>query len=128
DASGKLLEPARITVFHNGILVQNNEEPFRPTSWLKWLPYADTGGRGPIALQDHDHPVRYRNIWLSELPERPAPTAQILAQPTVITLPAEILDQYAGQYLLNAKPGAPKATIAREGGHLTCPVPCRPQP
>ena len=70
------LEPARMTLFHNGILVQNNEEPFGPTSWLKWLPYKDQGDRGPIALQDHDHPVRYRNIWLRELPERPAPTAE----------------------------------------------------
>ena len=33
--AGKLLEPARVTVFHNGILVQNNEEPLGPTSWLE---------------------------------------------------------------------------------------------
>jgi hypothetical protein len=70
DGSGKLTEPARVTVFHNGILIQNSEEPFGPTSWLKWLPYEDQGGRGPIALQDHDHPVRYRNLWVRELPER----------------------------------------------------------
>ena len=128
DAAGNLLEPARVTVFHNGILVQNNEEPFGPTSWLKWLPYKGIGDRGPISLQDHDHPVRYRNIWLRELPERPAPTAEILARPKVISLPAEILDQYTGQYLLNPKPGAPKATIAREGGHLTVSFPFRPEP
>ncbi len=47
DASGNLQEPARITVFHNGILVQNNEEPFGPTSWLKWLPYAGSGRPRP---------------------------------------------------------------------------------
>ncbi len=128
DAAGKLLEPARVTVFHNGILVQNNEEPFGPTSWLKWLPYEHAGDRGPIALQDHDHPVRYRNIWLRELPERPAPTAEILARPKVIGLPAAILDQYAGQYLLDPKPSAPKATIAREGDHLTVSFPFRPEP
>jgi hypothetical protein len=127
DGSGKLLEPARVTVFHNGILVQNNEEPFGPTSWLKWLPYEDRGGRGPIALQDHDHPVRYRNLWLRELPERPAPTAADLARPKTVTLPPEILDRYAGQYRLNAKPDAPKATIAREGDHLTVTFPFRPQ-
>jgi hypothetical protein len=127
DPSGKLLEPARITVFHNGLLVQNNEEPFGPTSWLKWLPYEDKGGRGPVSLQDHDHPVRYRNIWLLELPERPAPTAQELARPKVVTLPAEVLDRYAGQYLLNAKPDSPRATIAREGGHLTVSFPFRPR-
>jgi hypothetical protein len=128
DAAGKLLEPARVTLFHNGLLVQNNEEPFGPTSWLKWLPYADRGGRGPISLQDHDHPVRYRNIWLRELPDRPAPTAADLARPEVVTLPAEVLDRYAGEYLVNAKPGAPKATIIRQDGHLVITFPFRPQP
>jgi hypothetical protein len=128
DGSGKLVEPARVTLFHNGVLVQNNEEPFGPTSWLKWLPYTDQGDHGPISLQDHDHPVRYRNIWLRELPDRPAPTAKELARPKVVTLPAEVLDRYTGQYLLNAKPDAPKATIARDGGHLTVSFPFRPEP
>jgi len=128
DTSGKLLEPARVTVFHNGILVQNNEEPFGPTSWLKWLPYTDQGSRGPISLQDHDHPVRFRNIWLRELPERPAPTAEQVARPKVVSVPSQVLDQYAGEYLLNDKPQAPKATIKREDGHLVITFPFRPQP
>jgi hypothetical protein len=128
DASGTLLEPARVTLFHNGILVQDNEEPFGPTSWLKWLPYTHLGDRGPISLQDHDHPVRYRNIWLRELPERPAPTAKALARPKVITLPTDVLDRYTGQYLLNAKPDAPQATILRDGPHLVVTFPFRPQP
>jgi hypothetical protein len=128
DAARRLREPARVTVFHNGILVQNNEDPFGPTSWLKWLPYQDVGGRGPISLQDHDHPVRCRNIWLRELPERPAPPAADRARPKVITLPTEVLDQYAGQYLLGPKSRAPKATIAREDGHLTVSFPFRPEP
>ncbi|AGA24870.1 family 16 glycoside hydrolase [Singulisphaera acidiphila] len=127
DTSGKLLEPARITVFHNGILVQNNEEPFGPTSWLKWLPYEDHGSRGPITLQDHDHPVRYRNIWLRELPERPAPKA-VDDRPKSVALSTDLLDRYAGQYLLNDKANAPKATIAREGDHLTITFPFRPRP
>ena len=85
-----------MTLFHNGVLVQNNEEPFGPTSWLKWLPYINQGDRGPISLQDHDHPVRYRNIWLREIPDRAEPTAGNLARPAVITLPAAVLDQYRG--------------------------------
>lgn len=128
DSSGKLLEPARITVFHNGILVQNNEEPFGPTSWLKWLPYSDRGGRGPITLQDHDHPVRYRNIWLRELPERAMPPIADLASRKTVTLPSELLDRYAGKYFLGEEPDDPKATIAREGNHLTITFPWRPQP
>ncbi len=129
DASGKLLEPARVTLFHNGILVQNNEEPIGPTSWLKAFPYSsEQGERGPIALQDHDHPVHFRNIWVRELPERPAPTASDLARPKIVTLPTTVLDQYAGQYYLNSKPDAPKVTITREEGHLVITFPFRPQP
>jgi hypothetical protein len=127
DTGERLIEPARVTMFHNGILVQNNEQPFGPTSWLKWLPYSDTGDRGPIMLQDHDHPVRYRNIWVRELPERPAPTEKDLARPQRVFLTRDVLDQYSGQYLVNAKPDAPKATIAREGDHLTVSFPFRPQ-
>jgi hypothetical protein len=128
DTAGKLLEPARITVFHNGVLVQNNEEPFGPTTWLRWYPYTDQGATGPIALQDHDHPVHYRNIWVCELPERPAPTPADLARPRVVTLPAELLDRYAGQYQLKPGPDSPIATIRREDGHLTVALPFRPQP
>lgn len=128
DKGGVLLEPARITLFHNGILVQNNEEPFGPTSWLKWLPYTNEGDRGPIALQDHGHPVRFRNIWLRELPERPAPTADQRARPRVIALASEVLDQYAGRYLMGDGPDAPSATIARDGGRLAVSFSFRPQP
>jgi hypothetical protein len=126
NSAGALTEPARITVFFNGVLVQNNEEPFGPTSWLKWLPYQDRGGRGPIMLQDHDHPVHYRNIWILELPERPAPKPENLVRPKPVELPASVLDRYVGQYLANSKPDAPKVTIAREGDHLTVTFPFRP--
>jgi hypothetical protein len=114
-------------VFHNGVLVQNNEEPFGPTSWLKWLPYTDRGARGPISLQDHNHPVRYRNIWLRELPERPAPTEKDRARPAVIALPAEVLDRYAGVYLVSPKPSSSTATFAREGDQLIVTFSVRPQ-
>ncbi len=75
DHDGKLLEPARLTVIHNGILVQNNEELWGGTNWLEPAPYDHRLDRGPIELQDHGHKVRFRNIWLRELPERPTPPA-----------------------------------------------------
>jgi hypothetical protein len=127
-ADGALAEPARITVFQNGVLVQNNEEPFGPTSWLKWLPYSEHGGEGPISLQDHDHPVRYRNLWLVELPERAAPTAEARARPEAVSLDAATLDRYAGRYALGPGRGSARATVAREGDHLTLSLPFRPTP
>lgn len=126
DASGKLLEPARITLFHNGLLVQDNEEPIGPTSWLRALPYEDQGGRGPIKLQDHNHPVRYRNLWLRELPERPAPSAKDVAPPKAVAVAQGLLDRYAGRYRMGEGPNASVVTIAREGGHLTVAFPFRP--
>jgi len=67
DAQGKLLQPARLTVLHNGVLVQDNVTLSGPTAHQRRPPYAAHPDRLPIQLQDHDHPVRYRNIWIREL-------------------------------------------------------------
>ena len=67
DANGKLLRPARITSFHNGVLVQDNVELTGPTGHHVRPPYTAGPEKLPLSLQDHGHPVRYRNIWLREL-------------------------------------------------------------
>ena len=67
DKDGKLLRPARETVFHNGVLVQDNVELTGPTANGKRPPYSPQPEKLPLALQDHNHPVRYRNIWIREL-------------------------------------------------------------
>jgi hypothetical protein len=67
DKDGKLLRPARETVFHNGVLVQDNVELTGPTAHGKRPPYEPQPEKLPLALQDHGHPVRYRNIWIREL-------------------------------------------------------------
>ncbi len=67
DKDGKLLRPARETVFHNGVLVQDNVELTGPTAHKARPPYSPQPEKLPLALQDHGHPVRYRNIWIREL-------------------------------------------------------------
>ena len=67
DASGKLMRPARETVFHNGVLVQDNVELTGPTGHHVRPPYKPGPDKLPLALQDHNHPVRYRNVWIREL-------------------------------------------------------------
>jgi hypothetical protein len=67
DASGKLTRPAHVTVLHNGVLTQDNVEPTGPTGHHVRPPYQAGPNKLPLALQDHDHPVRYRNIWIREL-------------------------------------------------------------
>src|SRR6266446_4675303 len=64
---GKLLRPARVTVLHNGVLVQDNVEPSGPTAHGARPPYAPQPEKLPLALQDHSNPIRFRNIWIREL-------------------------------------------------------------
>jgi len=67
DQSGKLLRPARVTVFHNAVLVQDNVELSGPTEHGERPPYKPGPEKAPLALQDHGDLVRYRNIWIREL-------------------------------------------------------------
>jgi 3-keto-disaccharide hydrolase/Domain of unknown function (DUF3471) len=119
---GHLLQPARVTVFHNGILVQDNAEIWGATAWLKYYPYESQPDRLPLALQDHGNPVRYRNIWLRELAERtePGPTSP---ETTVIPMTTEALDRYTGKY--KAASGR-EIVIRREGSRLFAFVLARP--
>ncbi len=64
---GKLLRPARATVLHNGVLVQDNVTLTGPTEHGERPPYKAHPEKLPLALQDHGDPVRYRNIWIREL-------------------------------------------------------------
>ncbi len=66
-SDGSLVSPARITAFHNGVLIQNNVELTGATSWLERAAYKAHAEKLPISLQDHGNPVRYRNIWVREL-------------------------------------------------------------
>ena len=65
--SGFVVKPARITVLHNGVLVQDNFEIEGATVWRKRAKYKAHADKLPLQLQDHGHPVRYRNIWIREL-------------------------------------------------------------
>ena len=63
-ADGKLDKPAIVTVLHNGIVVHAATAFWGPTAHKKIDPYTPDNAKGPIALQDHGNPVRYRNIWI----------------------------------------------------------------
>jgi hypothetical protein len=69
-SDGAVRDSARVTVFHNGVLAQDNTII---TGWTvhgsraHYQPHPD---RLPLALQDHGNPVRFRDIWIRELPEK----------------------------------------------------------
>ncbi len=96
--TGSLLQPARITVLHNGVLVQDKVEVWGPTNWLQHAPYTAHPDKLPLSLQDHGNPVRFRNIWLRELPEASEPgPVQTKAEPVVVLKTAQ-LDRFVGKY------------------------------
>ena len=68
-ADGSVFSPARITVLHNGVLIQNNYDLRGDTPYIG-LPKYTLHGKGPIKLQDHgdpSKPLSFRNIWIREL-------------------------------------------------------------
>jgi hypothetical protein len=63
----KLIKPAFQTVFWNGVVVHNRKEVMGPMVYRQVARYRPHDAEGPIALQDHKNPVRYRNIWVRRL-------------------------------------------------------------
>jgi hypothetical protein len=59
--------PAMVTVLHNGVVVHHATAYWGPTAHKQILPYTPDLTKGPIALQDHANPVRFRNIWIRSL-------------------------------------------------------------
>ncbi len=63
----KLVEPARVTMFHNGVLVQYHQEIHGPCKYKAVAPYTPHPARMPLMIQYHGSPVRFRNIWIRDL-------------------------------------------------------------
>ena len=59
--SGEVLANPRMTVRHNGVVVHDDIELPKSTTAAPIKPGPQAG---PIFLQDHGNPVRYRNIWV----------------------------------------------------------------
>jgi 3-keto-disaccharide hydrolase len=69
-ADGTVTSPARVTVLHNGVLVQNHFEVKGGTVYIGPPSYTPHGPSG-IKLQSHGDPsppISFRNIWIRELP------------------------------------------------------------
>ena len=95
---GSLVTSARLTVFHNGVLVQDNHEAWGPTRWLQYFDYDGHPDRLPLSLQDHANPVRFRNIWLRELSESTGPGPAATPVREVMQLTRAQASRYAGAY------------------------------
>jgi hypothetical protein len=115
NSLGMVEKPARLTVFHNGVLVQDNVELWGATEWQKFKPYKLHPDKLPISLQDHGNPVRFRNIWVRELSEVPEKAPNY---PPAIVLENDILDKYTGKYIVEGDDEDWEIRILREGNRL----------
>ena len=66
-ADGRVDAPARITVLHNGVLVQNNTTIAGLTNYIGLHMYPAAHGDDVISLQDHGNKTEFRNIWIRKL-------------------------------------------------------------
>lgn len=64
---GSLASPAYITAVHNGVLILNHFALLGDTPYNRPPQYNAHEPTGPIALQDHGNPVRFRNIWIRDV-------------------------------------------------------------
>jgi len=66
-ADGRLQSQARITVLHNGVLIQNNQALWGGTQYIGIAEYNPHSMKESLVLQDHGDAVSFRNIWIREL-------------------------------------------------------------
>lgn len=71
----KLLHPGSVTVFFNGVSVQDHWEMEGLTIYCKRRPLEPHALKGPLQLQNHGCVVQFRNIWYRPLVSRWANTA-----------------------------------------------------
>ncbi len=67
DSNSTVVSPARVTVFHNGVLIQNNIALKGVSAFINAPRYMVHPDKMPIRLQDHGDLIRFRNIWIREL-------------------------------------------------------------
>jgi len=63
----RLTKPAYFTVFYNGVIVHNRKESMGPMVYRQVAHYTPHPAEESLMLQDHNNPVRYRNIWIRRL-------------------------------------------------------------
>lgn len=95
---GGLKDPACMTVLHNGLLIQDSVQPLGPTAWMQHYHYAKRESKLPLVLQYHGSDVRFRNVWVRELPGREIAQPKEPYDPVTIALAPADIDNVVGTY------------------------------
>ena len=67
NKNGEVESPAYVTIFHNGVLIQNNSQIVGHIEHIGYPKYEAHSSKLPIKLQDHASLVSFRNIWIRKL-------------------------------------------------------------
>lgn len=63
-----MVEPAYVTVVHNGVVIHQHQQFYGATTWRKIAQYPATHKKkAPIRLQWHGDPIEFRNVWIRPL-------------------------------------------------------------
>lgn len=117
---GRVVTSARMTVFHNGVLVHDAARVWGPTNWLQYGAYRQHSDQLPLMLQDHEHPVRFRNIWIRPLPDLPTDEEDLAESRPAVRVPAARLGQYVGKY--GGTAASPSLVVEQRPGGLVLKV------
>ena len=115
DNIGRVIKPASMTAFHNGVLVQDNKTIWGEVIWFTLVGYHHHADKLPLSLQDHGNPVRYRNIWVRELLEDAEPKPEYAP---VVALSETELQKYVGDFECRDKGKDEKAYFKLDNGML----------
>lgn len=97
DKRGNVKRPATVTLFHNGVLVQDHTKLTGPTTNRIRIPYYRHEDKLPLVLQNHSNPIRYRNIWMRPLSENSVGNVS----EEIVNIDDALLDSYVGKYEVN---------------------------
>ncbi len=70
NEKGEVTRKAKFHVVHNGVVIHDHIELSGGTGWRgahSISEYKKHADKGPLQMQDHGNPVRFRNIWIKEL-------------------------------------------------------------
>ena len=63
----KLVKNPYVTMMHNGVMLHHHQKVVAPMAHRTVAPFKAHGAEEPLMLQDHNEPVRYRNIWARKI-------------------------------------------------------------
>ncbi len=72
-SEGKLVKPATVTMYHNGVLVHLEQKIWGEMAHRQIVPCSPHPAKLPLVLQGHGSALRFRNIWIRRLDETAAP-------------------------------------------------------